>query len=131
MPRETILCDDTPLHIGWQRDASTVQLGVGVAPLQHGVGNECNTVLRQLYGSESSRERIGRTVAATIMGRSISDPGEAAELGGKVLDAIENEGDVPTYYFESLWTGSAGRGSINTLIQVLRRARDAAFGADA
>lgn len=136
MPKESIYGDPgdrVVLDIGWNRDMD-VQVGIRTADDHH--------LVDEFYGQEPVLERIGRDLAQRLK----SDGGELAaalhraeqakdsdserlafqHAGRQVLDAVTGS----DYGMSSLWW-HPNRDQVNRLIRALRKARDAAFGADA
>jgi len=147
MPRETITgtgrdVDGFVVQVGWASTHNDVQLGIETS--------DGRSLVTQLYGSAQQLERIGkRAVAAGWRTMSLTpdleglNPEQARalaetyrEIGREVLNAVQDGPDPatreearPTYGYENAWT-HLDRSGVNRLVKVLRRARDAAFGAD-
>lgn len=125
MPRETVQ-DATSAYtvkVGWRADQD-VQVGV-----EQPAGY---SLLSQLYGDDATLTSIGNAVLDITGWRAdmaaqgaVVEPWEPAELGRRVLDAIEGSALSHT----GLWA-TLDRAGINRLVRLLRRARDAAYGRD-
>jgi hypothetical protein len=128
MPREKINGTDRDgydVQVGWHPGAADVQLGIETA--------DDRSLLTVLYGSDPQLERIAEGVAA--IGRKPLTKDDARAFGREILDVIEGgpagtppEATAPWAY-SSVWA-RLDRYGVNRLIRQLRRARDAAFGAD-
>lgn len=131
MPREKIHGDNTgnqPFEpvIGWTKDCDNMQIGIQVIePRDPGMPD---TLLKIIYGPND---------------------GALTSIGLRLRKALEEQG-VPLALDNNLWLGHAilravedplipgtgvwwmpTRHGVNSLIRLLRKARDAAFGADA
>jgi hypothetical protein len=128
MPREKITGNDRDgydVQVGWHNDGADVQLGIETA--------DGRSLLTMLYGSDPQLERIAREVAE--IGRKPLTAADARAFGREILDVIEGgpagtppEASAPWSYY-SVWA-RLDRHGVNRLVRMLRRARDAAFGAD-
>lgn len=136
MPKEKIVAaspdDRFRFEVGWNRDMN-VQVGIATVDDRH--------LVDEFYGHPTVLARIGRDLAGRLgssgeLARALharetakdSDAERVAEeqIGRQVLDAVTGS----DYGMSSLWWHPE-RAQINTLIRLLRKARDAAFGADA
>jgi len=138
MPRETVF---TPyphdpatgpapfqIHVGWQRDQD-VQVGIGTP--ETGTGQY--HIVDHVYGDDV--ERIGQLMQTFLIENSMgvqhdfrtsdAERDYHALLGRGVLDAVTGSNPFGT----DIWW-RPGRAQINTLIRLLRKARDAAYGRD-
>lgn len=135
MPKERIHGDD-PGHqpfevvVGWQRDMD-VQVGIEVNSPQS--SEEPDTLLKVLY--DHRLNHIGdamRQFALTRENEALLNCG-GRELGKKVLDIVEYGVTPGSPAVEVAYTGvwwHPTRHGINSLIRLLRKARDTAFGKD-
>lgn len=129
MPREMITGQDGQfnVHVGWSH--STVQVGVETM--------DGRALVSVLYGTDDALERIGRRAVergwpgpdVDERGGSVA-AGEAYQaIGRTILDLVEgNPADVAASYTGPWCT--LDRQGTNRMVKQLRRARDAAFGAD-
>ena len=133
MPKERITYNNDPYDVivSWMRD-QYVSIGTEMA--------DGTSLLWQLYGSEANRTRFAEAIYKIVMyneslrkGPTISGE-QFSELGKQMLDAIESFDSPQTpegnYVYSGVWANIDDRKDINTLIKVLRRARDQAFGKD-
>lgn len=122
MPKETVYGDPNDrfaLDVGWQADCD-VQVGIRTVDGIH--------LVDEFYGQESVLQKIGdamRNYALDEKNQAALNVG-GTTLGRVVLDIVTGS----DYGMESLWW-HPDRTRINKLIRLLRKARDAAFGADA
>ena len=123
MPKEKIN-HSTPddrfqLEVGWQRDMD-VQVGIATSDGRH--------LVDEFYGQEAVLQKIGdamRNYALAPENLAALNVG-GTTLGRVVLDVVTGS----DYGMSSLWW-HPDRDQINSLIRLLRKARDAAYGADA
>lgn len=120
MPKETISRSwETPFHVqvGWSAERD-VQVGV--------VGTEGRSIVWLLYGSdERSLTKIGEWVR-----QNLADLPSDEQRGRELLNFLDTFGasaEGPGY--SGIWS-DLDRHGCNQLIQVVRRARDQAFGKD-
>lgn len=134
MPKETIqdVSGTYDVRVGWSVDRE-VQVGVETAA--------GFSLVSTLYGDQDALEVIGaaavelvqRSTLHGVPAKTESEKSAFAQgVGRALLDRIEasqsNPGDAPSY--TGVWS-TLDRQGVNKLIRVLRRARDAAYGADA
>jgi membrane-bound lytic murein transglycosylase B len=114
VPREIVVCDGPfAVKVGWS-DGQDVQVGVE--------GDDGRSLNWVLHGDNV--ERIGeRTLAMIAEAGPSPDP---AAVGRGVLAVL----DVAGGDYRGVWA-NLDRYRCNRLVRLLRRARDAAFGADA
>lgn len=132
------------VEVGWQRDLGGVQVGLEVPSESDGVHH----LVDHLYGADATMERIGEHVATLINGgsdgcvldalhtlrtmptRTTKEQAEDVRtarriIGRHVLDAVTGASEGYTGWYTHL-----DRGAVQRLIRLLRKARDAAWGAD-
>ena len=141
MPRETIhtgLPDPFVLTIGWERDAQVVQVGIRTADGDSAGTPGQHHIIDEVYGDVPTRTRIGALLIDRLQAdlpgfmnpvdfKSSDEQAEyLADLGRMVLDSVTGSDPFGT----SIWA-TMTRDGINRAVRLLRRARDAAFGADA
>lgn len=124
MPREVVHTSiDGPYlaKVGWQADRH-VQLGV-----EGDEGRSLNWLLHQ-DRAETIGDATLQMVRDMVKARGKDTPDEAFNraVGEGVLDLLDTNGGD----YRGVWT-NLDREGCNRLIRLLRRARDAAFGADA
>lgn len=104
--------------VGWQKDCA-VQVGV-----EQAAGF---SLLQQLYGDQAVLEGIGMAIIREDF-RGLPE----VEIGAQVLRIVAESNPSPNAPdgINSIWS-TLDRGAVNRLIRFLRRARDAAYGADA
>lgn len=121
MPKETIHTSNYPgdqsfdVKVGWTRNMD-VQLGIAEAD---------DRSMWWVYG-ENYKEIIGAEIRKIMVSDNESlTISEDRQLGESLLNML----DTVCGSFTSLWA-TMDRQEVNTLIRVLRRARDSAFGKD-
>lgn len=122
MPREVVHCDG-PFHVkvGWAADRE-VQVGIE--------GDEGRSLNWLLYGDDATLEFIGTRVYDGALDRGRFAPMTAVELGRVIMNVLDCVPGRDGTGYLGVWA-TMDRAGINRLVRLLRRARDAAFGADA
>lgn len=115
--------EDFVTTVGWERDQH-VQIGVQVE-------DPDRTIVDILYGGEGGYlGDVGQSLLQILEGEGWTRPEDlsTAGLGQNAINALNRARAAVER--DGLWA-NLDRQQINTLIQTLRRARDAAFGKDA
>lgn len=134
MPREEIQSSphhDTQVVVTWT-PSQHLQLGIGSVA---GYSLLDMMLARHKEGANAELDnnpehgplhRVGQAVERVVLDYQSRTEGSYTELGGLIADAIT--GNVESW--TSLWVESLDRPSTQRLIRVLKRARNAVFGAD-
>lgn len=128
MPKEVFgSVDPFCTSIGWRPAGPLVEGAVQIGT----VGIDGKSLNWSMYGTEERLAFIGEKVVELVEGRKPG--GSMVDLGGLVMNVLDC---VPGSEFDELpgYRGAHAdhnRDQVNAIIKTLRRARDAAFGADA
>jgi hypothetical protein len=131
MPRETIQADPgatTEVVVTWT-PSQHLQVGIEDVQGHHLIDRmlgRTNEHDRTQNGESATLSRVAKAVEAVVLAYQSSTQGSYDELGELICDAITGNSKG----FTGLWVESLDRPATQKLVRVLKRARNAVFGAD-